>query len=221
MIPDRLWLAVAKGMPVGDSAKIIHKGCGNRASMFVKNEDDRWWCYCHRCRDSSSVMKKLQRIKQTAGKKTGWMPDTLVPLLQAIIDEPYNFKELFTRHDISRYTSLCTYSPETKRIYFPDESASYLGLDATLQANARFYSPKGRAMATSCGDTTKPLVVTQYIGAYLSAISGGYPAVVVMNKAAHQPALAEVSCMDYTGIICKDERSPLPPQFINSIKALE
>lgn len=194
MIEPRLWLATAKGLPHGGSEKIIHVGCGSRPSLFVKNDDDAWWCYCHRCRKGGNVDKSNPRVKQKLAPKTGWYPKEIIPLVDAVVSEPYNFREVFERNRITQYVTSLTYAKDTMRIYFPDDSASFLGLDVTGKANARFYAPTRRAMALRDVGNPAGVLVTGSLSHYLEACAGGLTgAVLVMNKEAENAALAALS----------------------------
>lgn len=192
-IENRLWLNKAMSLMPGASDKIVHVGCGDRPSMFIKNDDDRYWVYCHRCRGDGFHLKHNPRIKQKLSSKTGWIPDKLIPIVQAVIDEPYNFRELFARFEIAPFVSFLQYSKDTKRVYFPDESASYLGLDATFLANARFYSPVRRNLAVHIQGGSRYLYVTSNLATYLEAVHTGASAILSMNKEADKMAVSLVA----------------------------
>ena len=192
-IEHRLWLPQAQALLPGACDKIVHKGCGDRPSLFIKNDDDRYWCFCHRCRRDGVKSKEVPRIKQRLATATGWMPQTMQPIVQAVIEQPYNFRELFERFELAQYVSLLKFSPETKRVYFPDDSDSYLGLDATFLANARFYSPVRRNLAVRLQDTAGYLYVTGSLSHYLEAVSVGASAILTMNKEADKHAVSIVS----------------------------
>lgn len=194
MIEPRLWLTTAKGLPCGQSEKIIHVGCGQRPSLFVKNDEDSWWCYCHRCRQKGHVAKSNPRVKQKLATKTGWYPKEIIPLVDAIVSEPYNFREVFERNRITKYVTHLSYAKDTQRIYFPDESDSFLGLDATGQANARFYAPTRRAMAVHNVRCPDGVLITGNLPQYLEAVTLGVTgAILVMNKEGEKAALAALS----------------------------
>lgn len=192
-IEHRLWLAQAQALLPGADDKIIHQGCGDRPSLFIKNDSDRYWCYCHRCRRDGVKSKEVPRIKQKLATKTGWKPETMHPMVQAVVEQPYNFRELFQRFELAPYVSLLKFSPETKRVYFPDESASLLGLDATFLANARFYSPVQRNLAVTVQGGARNLYVTGSLAAYLEAVHTGAGAILTMNKAADKATASLVA----------------------------
>ncbi|QQM15458.1 putative DNA primase [Kosakonia virus Kc318] len=192
-IEKRLWLAQAKSLPVGCDDKIIHKGCGERPSLFIKNDDDKYWCFCHRCHGGDFQPKVMQRVKQKLAPKTGWVPEDIIPLIDAVVSEPYNFREIFERYRISSYVSILRFARDTKRIYLPDSSGSLLGLDATGQAIARFYSPHKRSLAVFYGDDSPGLLVTGSIEEYLGRCKSNASSILVMNRAAEKAALAELS----------------------------
>lgn len=192
-IEKRLWLPQAQGLLPGADDKIIHRGCGDRPSLFIKNDADKYWCYCHRCRRGGFHVKGHQQIKQKLATKTGWKPEKLIPIVQAVINEPYNFRELFQRFELAPFVSLLRFSPDTKRVYFPDESESFLGLDATFLANARFYSPVRRNLAVSLQGGARNLYVTGSVAAYLEAVHTGASAILTMNREADTVAASLVA----------------------------
>ena len=192
-IEHRLWLPQAQALLPGACDKIVHKGCGDRPSLFIKNDDDRYWCFCHRCRRDGVKSKEVPRIKQRLATATGWMPQTMQPIVQAVIEQPYNFRELFERFELAQYVSLLKFSPETKRVYFPDDSDSYLGLDATFLANARFYSPVRRNLAVHIQGGSRYLYVTSNLATYLEAVHTGASAILSMNKEADKMAVSLVA----------------------------
>lgn len=192
-IEERLWIHEARKLAIGDSDKIMHKGCGNRPSLFVKNDADKFWCFCHRCHGQGFVVKEQQRVKQKLPTRTGWEPEKMVPLIEAIVSEPYNFRDLFERHGIAPFVTLCRFSPDTRRVYFPDDSGSLLGLDATMQANARFYSPYKRSLAVHADGIGNTLFITGNLKDYLQHVQRKLSAILVMNGAAEKAALAVVA----------------------------
>lgn len=192
-IEARLWLPQARRLALGDDDKIVHKGCGDRPSLFIKNAADKFWCFCHRCHGQGFVIKEQQRVKQKLPTKTGWKPEKLIPLIEAIVSEPYNFRDLFERHGIAPYVTLCTFSPDTRRVYFPDESGSLLGLDATMQANARFYSPYKRSLAVHADGIGHTLLITGSLKDYLQHVQRKLSVILVMNGDAERAALAVVA----------------------------
>lgn len=216
-IEARLWLSQARLLAVGDSDKIMHKGCGDRPSLFIKNDADKFWCFCHRCHGQGFVEKANQRVKQKLPTKTGWAPEKMVPLIEAIVSEPYNFRDLFERHGIAPFVTMCRFSPDTRRVYFPDDSGSLLGLDATMQANARFYSPYKRSLAVYARNTDGALHITGSLKEYLESVQRGMNAVLVMNGAGEKAALAVVATtyQDYGTITLG---SYLRDNFIRDLK---
>lgn len=217
-IEARFYLSKARSLPQGSSEKIVHVGCGARPSMFVKNDDDSWWCYCHRCRDGGTTDKSNPRVKQKVSEKTGWIPDKTIPLVDAVMEAPYNFTVIFERFGVAPYVTLCTFSPDTQRIYFPDESGSLLGLDSTGKANARFYSPHRRAFAMAGVSDACDVLVTGDLKTYLQTVAWGGGAMLVMNTEGEKAALAALSAdgIERKIIIGKY----LKPQFTRSLKAL-
>lgn len=217
-IEDRLWLPTARRLGVGQSDKIMHKGCGNRPSLFVKNDPDKFWCYCHRCHGGGHKEKVNQRVKQTLATKTGWKPEVLIPLVEAIVSQPYNFHDILARFRIAPYVSSLTFSPDTKRIYFPDDSGSLLGLDATGLANARFYSPERRSLATFNVPGASSIFITDDLTAYLRSVrGGGRDVILAMNPAGRKAALAALS-EKYQQYKLVEVQGRMPDQFHRDLK---
>lgn len=202
-IEERLWLPQARILPIGGDGKIIHRGCGTRPSLFIKNDPDKYWCFCHRCHGRGHAVKGHPRVKMKLPTKTGWVPQEQIPLLSAIVKEPYNFTELFSRFPISRYVSILTFSPDTKRIYFPDESGSLMGLDITGQANARMYSPYKHNMAVYTGGSEVRLVITGNLVEYLAMVYQKHACILVYSSNGEKPALAALSLIygNYASIV--------------------
>lgn len=215
-IEKRLWLPQAMGLLPNADDKIIHKGCGDRPSLFIKNDPDKYWCWCHRCHSGGWYDKEVPRIKQKMSIKTGWMPEEMIPVIQAVVEQPYNFRDLFDRFNLAPYVTLLQFSPDTKRIYFPDESKSYLGLDATFKANARFYSPLGRNLCVSSKGNDGRLLVTSNLVGYLESVRTGTSSILVMNSGGERSALALLSehADSYTDV--KLDR--LRPAFVRDVK---
>lgn len=210
MIETRLWLHAAKSIPCGSDDKIIHKGCGDRPSLWVFNEPDRWGCYCHRCRQRAVVFKEHPRVKVKVPPKTGYIPDDLTPLMGHIVQQPHLFSDTVKYQGLGPYLSLLDYSKKTGRIYAPDTSKSYLGLDATGKANARFYSPMKRNLCTH--DTAKEgtLYVECVLKDYLQRVAAGDPAILCMNTAAEKAALARIaeSYSGYEQVVVSPKATP-------------
>lgn len=163
MIDQRLWLHLAKSLPVGQSGKYRHEGCGDRESLHVANEGDRYWCYCHRCRDSGQLSKDCPTLVRKVPKETGYIPKRLLPA--------HRFPEVMETilfRNLSRWVSQLWYAPDTQRLYLPDDSASYTGFDTTRKAIALVYSPTDRYIAYTDGDDTLPMLITDDMHAYLS-----------------------------------------------------
>lgn len=219
-MPDKLrpeeYLHIAKGLAHGESTKVIHEGCGNRPSMHVSNEHDRWWAYCHRCGCPGTVYKEQQRLAVRAPVKTGYIPHDTVGVINAIVQAPYKFKDVIKRHNLAPFISRLTYSDTTERIYFPDETDSYLGLDITGKAIAKFYSPHKRSLSAVLSGPSGGLFITGWLDEYLLAISVGKRAILVMNSAGEKAALALVTRLEDTHA----EMKGLRPAFLKDIKQL-
>lgn len=218
-LEERQWLRFAKMLGEGEGDKIIHVGCGQRPSMFIKNEPEGWWAYCHRCRGTGRVSKTHQRIKKTAPPKTGWVPKQKVELMDAIVKEPLDFRDALRRYGLGPYVTLLHYSEDTGRIYFPDDSGNNLGLDATGTANARWYSPSGCMLLYNKGGRHAHFLVTNSVPDYLDACRKGSPAALPMNRKGQEAALAEVVRRKAKGHTIKIT-GYLPKQFIRNIEAL-
>lgn len=200
MIEPRLWLHAAKAVPVGGSDKIQHKGCGDRPSLFVRNDEDKYWCYCHRCRDTGHVSKTNPRVRVKVPSKTGWYPKQIVPLVEELVKDPYKFRDSLSYNHLHPYTSLLTYGVDTGRIYFPDESGSYLGLDVTGKANARWYSPTGSYLLASLKGGN--LLVNKSLVDYLERVKSGASAVYLHKDSASDKAKSLILGHEFTSLYC-------------------
>lgn len=220
MIEHRLFVDVAKGIPIGTSTKIVHKGCPRtrREALYVANEADAYWCYCHGCGDTGHYQKTLQRIKVKPPEKTGWVPDDLIYI--GDIDSLELISLRFLKIDwVGKYFTLLKYSDKTKRIYLPDESNSYLGMDTTGAANARWYSPKYRKLAMSTLGKDR-IVVTAFVAEYLNAVATRRGAILCMDKSAEKHALAELSKLNLDVVTLEVQPKYLTKNFLLNIRAL-
>lgn len=210
MIEHRLFVPIAQGIPIGTSTKVVHKGCPRtkREALYVSNEADAYWCYCHGCGDTGHYQKTMQRIKVKAPPKTGWTPDDLIYF--GDVDVAKLPSRRFLEIDwVAQYFTLLKYSDKTKRIYLPDDSESYLGMDTTGAANARWYSPAYRKLALR-GINRDTVTVTASVSDYLRALSLGTGAVLCMDRKAEQRALAELCSINNLTI-----RLDIKPQWLS------
>ncbi|AKQ07708.1 DNA primase [Yersinia phage vB_YenP_ISAO8] len=190
-LEDREWLPWAKLLGHNEDDKIIHNGCGTRPSLYIKNEADGLWAYCHRCRRSGNYSKTYQRIKVKAPEKTGWFPKTTMPFINAVAESPAQFASVLATMRLSKYVSLLTYSPDTMRVYLPDVTKQWLGLDVTGAATARWYSPTRKAVAVWHG--TSPVMsvrVCHRLEDYLQSVRNGEPALITFNPGGRKFAIA-------------------------------
>ncbi|QOC54398.1 putative DNA primase [Aeromonas phage Atoyac15] len=214
-LEERHWLPMARLLGMGEDEKIIHVGCGDRPSLYIKHDEDGLWAYCHRCRASGNYSKTFQRIKTKAPEKTGWFPKSTMPFINAVIDNPAQFADVLKRNHLAPFISMLTYSPDTMRVYLPDTSGNMLGLDVTGAASARWYSPTRSAMACSLGST--PVRICRLLEDYLTAVRSGQAALITYNANGQRSAIAWL-VQNNLGSALADRK--LPPQFMKEIKAI-
>lgn len=189
-LETRHWLPYAEMLAAGESDKVPHVGCGDRPSLFVMNDFDSYWAYCHRCRCSGRVDKQYQRIKMKAPDKTGWYPKEIQPFIKAVVGNPRQFSDMLKRTGLAKYVTLLDYSADTMRVYFPDDSGNYLGLDVTGQAQARWYAPTKCAVMYHKGGPE--VYVTQSILNYLEAVRAGHSVAYASNPKGRKALVAWV-----------------------------
>lgn len=220
MIEHRLFVPIAQSIPIGTSTKVVHKGCPRtkRPALYVSNEADAYWCYCHGCGETGHYQKTHQRIKVKPPKKTGWVPDDLRYFGDTCVTE---FPSLeFLKIDwVAHYATYLKYSGKTKRIYLPDESKSYLGMDISGAANARWYSPKYRKLAMSIYGSTM-ITVTAFVDEYLLALSNDRGAILCMDKNAERHALAELSKLNLNLVKLDIRNKFLSRDFTLNLRAI-
>lgn len=214
-LEEREYLPIAKGLMVGEVTKVIHKGCGQRPSLHIANEADRWWAYCHKCRRPGSTPKQLQRIKVKVPEKTGWVPESLQPAASFI-------NELLQNSHLPgwvwEYITLLSYSPDTKRVYLPDCSESLWGYDATGVATARLYSPYKRPVAIYEGISTGKVFVTSSIPRYLRCVRERLPAYLVGGAAGYDVIVGRAAESFGSELLVVDYKANFHPQFIRNLK---
>ncbi|QOC54303.1 putative DNA primase [Aeromonas phage Atoyac13] len=214
-LEERHWLPMARLLGMGEDDKIIHAGCGDRPSLYIKHDEDGLWAYCHRCRASGNYSKTFQRIKTKAPEKTGWYPKSRMPFINAVIDNPAQFADVLKRNRLAPFISLLTYSPDTMRVYLPDSSENFLGLDVTGSATARWYSPTKTALACSPG--SMPVRVCRLLEDYLTAIRSGHAALITFNTNGQRAAVAWLAQINADSALADRK---LSPQFLKEVKAI-
>lgn len=215
-IEERLWLDIAKRLPVGDNIKVIHKGCGQRESLFIKNEADSWWCFCHRCGGTSRIDKTYQRIVMKAPAQTGWFPKAVEPFMDALVKNPRQFAEAVKRFGLARHVSRLEFSPDTMRVYLPDESGNRLGLDVTGGATVRWYSPTKTAYATA-GQCDSAVLVTRNHIKYLDSVASGRRACLVMNRPGERACAAYLASLCPASVLVQGNH---PKAFLAELRAI-
>ncbi|QYW05804.1 putative DNA primase [Vibrio phage vB_VpaP_G1] len=217
-LENRHWLPYAQLLAAGESDKVPHVGCGDRPSLFVINDADSYWAYCHRCRCSGRVDKQYQRIKMKAPDKTGWYPKEIIPFMKAVVDNPRQYTDMLKRTGLATYVTLLRYSADTMRVYFPDDSGNYLGLDVTGQATARWYAPTKRAVMYVNGDST--VVVTQSILTYLEAVRAGHSAAYASNQQGRKALYAWIARSDYECVSVKSSEKDALAYILKELRAI-
>lgn len=220
MIEHRLFVPIAQSIPIGTATKVVHKGCPRtkRPALYVSNEADAYWCYCHGCGETGHYQKTHQRIKVKPPKKTGWVPDDLIYFGDVDVNRLPSIR--FLGNDwVAHNASLLKLSYKTMRLYLPDYSESYLGMDITGAANARWYSPKYRKLAMVLNKVGK-LYVTAFVHEYLEAVRKGYSAMLCMDKNAERYALAELSKLNLDEFILQINPKFLSKDFILNLRAI-
>lgn len=215
-IEERLWLDIAKRLPVGDDIKVIHKGCGQRESLFIKNEADSWWCFCHRCGGTSRIDKQYQRIVQRAPAQTGWFPKATEAFMDSVVKNPRQFADAIKRFHLSRHVSRLTFSPDTMRVYLPDESKNWLGLDVTGGATVRWYSPTKTSYATSGRQDSAVLVTRDHVK-YLDSVAADRRACLVMNRLGERACAAYLASLRPANVLVQGNH---PRAFLAELRAI-
>lgn len=214
-LEEREYLSIAKNLMVGEVTKVIHKGCGQRPSLHIANEADRWWAYCHKCRRPGSTPKQLQRIKVKVPEKTGWIPESLQPAADFIPELLHNSN---LPGWVWEYITLLSYSPDTKRLYLPDSTSSLWGYDATGVATARLYSPYKRPVANYGGISTGEVFVTSSISRYLRCVRDRVPAYLVGGASGYDTVVGFASTVSGRMLLVIDRKANFHPQFIRNLK---
>lgn len=64
-IRNEEWLHLAKGTAIGSQRRVRH-GNERTEAMTVGNREDRWWCYCQRCKAGAVEMKSHVMVGMNA-----------------------------------------------------------------------------------------------------------------------------------------------------------
>ncbi len=190
------WLDYAKLLPTGQSRRANHD-CrhGGKLSLVYGNNSKGWWVRCYRCgfKDFRSKEHVVYAPPISAQVKT---PTDLVPITQLITERPYLMRKALEQHGLLPHLTVLTASPAYGRIYLPDTSESYCGLDYTGTAYAWWHSPTGSTLAL--WDNPGPLQIFAEAGPYLEAVRAGECAMFV-------PVVSEKSLVSAAALVLKHQ----------------
>ena len=132
-LPEADWLARAKALPIGRTARIRH-GREARINLVVGNDDGHWWAYCQSCKAGGKVQKDHVRVTGVPAPKDSEslvLPHDMVHIMQAepaLRDGVLGF--VAHKNMDAMYLPPLWFSPSRKRLLLQTEHG-WLGRDTT------------------------------------------------------------------------------------------
>lgn len=146
------WLDRAKRLPVGQKRRAYHdcKAGATKSNFEYGNEPEFLWAKCHRCGFSKRHDKTHVQYSPPVRRQVS-TPTDLTPLIELVAKYPYQLRKVLEQQGLLPYLSQLKGSHEFGRLYLPDDSASYCGLDFSGDAYAFWHSPHGHNLAYTHG----------------------------------------------------------------------
>lgn len=148
-IPPEDFLDKAKSIPIGQERRAVHKRCSKgsaKPSLIIRNEPGCYSAKCYRCNGVGYVPKTHTAYTPAVRKQIN-PPTDVAPLVSLIAKHPHTLQAVLEREQLLPHLSLLTGSEQFGRVYFPDDSGSFCGLDFTGTAYAWWHSPYGHTLA--------------------------------------------------------------------------
>nr|UVX49273.1 MAG: hypothetical protein [Bacteriophage sp.] len=179
------WPELAKRLPIGQKRRAFH-ACSrsfNKTNFEYGRDSEGVWCKCHRCGYSrhqplNHAPFQLQEQVQVR------VPDDVRPITEIITKHPRLLLPVLEREHLLPHLSVLSASEKYGRIYLPDDTASFCGLDFTGKQFIPWRSPHGHSLAMKVYgpyDDNHTLSVYGEAADYLEAVRGGGNCAFVPN----------------------------------------
>lgn len=172
------WPELARRLPIGQKRRTFH-ACSrsfNKTNFEYGRNSEGVWCKCHRC--GHSDFKPLNHAPYVPpAKEQVKIPTDVVPLIEVIAKQPGLLLPALEKNELLPHLSVLSASPTYGRIYLPDNSASYCGLDYTGRQFIPWRSPHNHLMAVTVSnhddDEFKGIWIYDSASAYLDHVRRG------------------------------------------------
>lgn len=156
------WKELATRLPIGQKRRGFHE-CQtsfNKTSFEYGRDGDAVWCKCYRCGYARrhDLTHVVYRPADTAQVK---VPSDLVPITEVIAKHPRRMLPALEREQLLPYLRDLKASEVYGRIYLPDDSGSYCGLDFTGNQFIPWRSPLRHSMAVKHRDSDELYIVAE------------------------------------------------------------
>lgn len=156
------WPELARRLPIGQKRRAFHS-CSrsfSKTNFEYGRTSEGVWCHCHRCGHSDFKPTNHAPYVPPA-KEQVKVPTDVVPLTEVIAKQPGLLLPCLEKYGLLPHLSVLTASPTYGRIYLPDDSASFCGLDYTGRQFIPWRSPHNHSMAVTIVPPRPDLVVEQ------------------------------------------------------------
>lgn len=197
------WHEMAARLPIGQKRRGFHS-CSqsfSKTNFEYGRSAEGVWCKCYRC--GYSVSKPLSHARYTPPAAVqAAVPTDVIGLVGYIAKQPSAVLPVLKQEGLLPYLSRLRISPSYGRLYLPDESDSWCGLDFTGRQPVRWRSPYSHALAFHAGVPGNDLCIVREPTAYLDSFAGPAQtgAMCLLNDSASTiaAAVALASAMQYT-----------------------
>lgn len=179
------WPELAKRLPIGQKRRTFHS-CQrnfNKTALEYGRGPDYVWAKCHRC-GYSQKRDLTHAVYVPPAEVQVKVPTDVVPITEVIAKQPRLLLPVLERENLMPHLSLLTASPTYGRLYLPDDTGSYCGLDYTGRQFIPWRSPHKHSLAMKVYgpyDDNHTLSIYAEAADYLTAVRGGGNCAFVPN----------------------------------------
>lgn len=202
------WKERAAKLPSGSKRRAFHscQTSFNKTSFEYGRNGTEVWCKCYRCgysrrEDLSHVVYRPTEFKQVK------VPTDLTPVTESIAKHAQQMLGVLQAYNLLPYLSQLQASESYGRLYLPDDTGSYCGLDFTGKQFIPWRSPHKHNMAMKVSPRgeaeTHRLWIYGDADAYLQQVrDGGHCAFVpVADDATVQALLSVALACEYNAVV--------------------
>lgn len=142
------WPEMAASLPIGQKRRAFH-ACSrsfSKTNFEYGRTSEGVWCHCHRCGHADFQPLNHAPYIPPATEQVR-VPTDIVPITEVIAKQPGLLLPVLEREHLLPHLSVLTASPTYGRIYLPDDTGSYCGLDYTGRQFIQWRSPHKHNLA--------------------------------------------------------------------------